>query len=119
MKAMILSAGRGERMRPLTDETPKPLLEVNGKPLIDYHIEALVRGGIRDIVINLAWLGGQIRDWAGDETDMVLISHIAMRTLRPWKPAAAFFARCLCSAMSRSGSSMAMFSVHITTVSET
>jgi len=66
MKAMILSAGRGERMRPLTDETPKPLLEVNGKPLIDYHIEALVRGGIRDIVINLAWLGGQIRDWAVD-----------------------------------------------------
>jgi MurNAc alpha-1-phosphate uridylyltransferase len=64
MKAMILAAGRGERMRPLTDETPKPLIEVNGKALIEYHIESLVRGGIRDIVINLAWLGGRIRDWA-------------------------------------------------------
>ena len=66
MKAMILAAGRGERMRPLTDETPKPLLRVNGKALLEYHIEALARGGIRDIVINLAWLGGRIRDWGGD-----------------------------------------------------
>jgi len=66
MKAMILAAGRGERMRPLTDESPKPLLEVNGKPLIEYHIESLARGGIRDIVINLAWLGEQIRDWVGE-----------------------------------------------------
>jgi MurNAc alpha-1-phosphate uridylyltransferase len=65
MKAMILAAGRGERMRPLTDEMPKPLLPVNGKPLIEYHIESLVRGGIREIVINLAWLGGQIRDSLG------------------------------------------------------
>ncbi len=63
---MILAAGRGQRMRPLTDEVPKPLLPVHGKPLIEYHIEALVRGGIRDIVINLAWRGGQIRDWIGD-----------------------------------------------------
>ena len=63
---MILAAGRGERMRPLTDESPKPLLEVNGKPLIEYHIESLARGGIRDIVINLAWLGEQIRDWVGE-----------------------------------------------------
>ena len=63
---MILAAGRGERMQPLTDETPKPLLPVNGKPLIEYHIEALVRGGIHDIVINLAWLGSQIRDRIGD-----------------------------------------------------
>ena len=61
MKAMILAAGRGERMRPLTDTTPKALLAVRGKPLIDYHIEALVRAGIRDIVINLAWLGEQVR----------------------------------------------------------
>jgi len=65
---MILAAGRGERMRPLTDERPKPLLRVNGIPLIEHHIEALVRGGIRDIVINLAWLGSQIRDWIGDGT---------------------------------------------------
>lgn len=66
MKAMILAAGRGERMRPLTDETPKPLLQVNGRPLIEHHIEALVRGDIGDIVINLSWLGEQIRDQIGD-----------------------------------------------------
>ena len=66
MKAMILAAGRGERMRPLTDTTPKPLLPVGGKPLMQYHIEALAAAGIRDIVINLAWLGQQIRDAVGD-----------------------------------------------------
>ena len=65
---MILAAGRGERMRPFTDQTPKPLLQVNGIPLIEHHIAALVRGGILDIVINLAWLGRQIRDWIGDGT---------------------------------------------------
>jgi len=65
MKAMILAAGRGERMRPLTDTTPKALLTVRGKPLIEYHIEALVRAGIRDIVINLAWLGEQVRSHLG------------------------------------------------------
>ena len=63
---MILAAGRGERMRPLTDDMPKPLLEVNGRPLIDYHLEALARGGIREVVINLAWLGGRIRGWVGN-----------------------------------------------------
>lgn len=57
MRAMILAAGRGERMRPLTDTRPKPLLEVGGKPLIQYHLEALARAGIKDIVINLAWQG--------------------------------------------------------------
>ena len=61
MRAMILAAGRGERMRPLTDTQPKPLLEVGGKPLIQYHLEALARAGIRDIVINLAWQGELIR----------------------------------------------------------
>ena len=60
MKAMILAAGRGERLRPFTDHTPKPLLPVAGKPLIVWHIEALVAAGIRDIVINHAWLGEQI-----------------------------------------------------------
>jgi MurNAc alpha-1-phosphate uridylyltransferase len=59
-KAMILAAGRGERMRPLTDKTPKPLLEVRGKPLMQYHIEALKRAGYGDIVINTAWLEEQI-----------------------------------------------------------
>jgi MurNAc alpha-1-phosphate uridylyltransferase len=66
MKAMILAAGRGERMRPLTDRTPKPLLEVGGKPLIVWHIENLVRAGINDIVINHAHLGAQIEAALGD-----------------------------------------------------
>ncbi|HEX7115312.1 MAG TPA: nucleotidyltransferase family protein [Steroidobacter sp.] len=65
MRAMILAAGRGERMRPLTDERPKPLLHVGGKPLIEYHLEALAAGGIRDVVINLAWKGEQLREALG------------------------------------------------------
>lgn len=63
---MILAAGRGERMRPLTDTTPKPLLDVRGKPLIVWQIEALVRAGWRDLVINLAHLGHKIEDRLGD-----------------------------------------------------
>jgi MurNAc alpha-1-phosphate uridylyltransferase len=66
MKAMILAAGRGERMRPLTDTVPKPLLPVGGKALIQHHIEALVAAGVLDIVINLAWLGSAIRASLGD-----------------------------------------------------
>ncbi|HIG66184.1 MAG TPA: nucleotidyltransferase family protein [Methyloprofundus sp.] len=66
MKAMILAAGRGERMRPLTDHTPKPLLQAAGKALIVYTIEALVKAGITDIIINLAHLGEQIRNRLGD-----------------------------------------------------
>ncbi len=58
--AMILAAGRGERMRPLTDNTPKPLLQVRGKPLIEWHTDALTQGGFRQLVINTAWLGEQI-----------------------------------------------------------
>jgi MurNAc alpha-1-phosphate uridylyltransferase len=69
MKAIVLAAGRGERMRPLTDTTPKPLLPVAGKPLIGYHLEALVRAGIRDVVINLSWLGHRIRETLGDGRD--------------------------------------------------
>ena len=61
MRAMILAAGRGERMRPLTDTTPKPLLQVAGKPLIHYHLEALHRVGVDRVVINLGHLGQQIR----------------------------------------------------------
>jgi N-acetyl-alpha-D-muramate 1-phosphate uridylyltransferase len=64
--AMVLAAGRGERMRPLTDEVPKPLLTVRGKPLIIYHLEKLSRLGVQQVVINLAWLGGQIRAALGD-----------------------------------------------------
>ena len=57
VKALILAAGRGERMRPLTDTCPKPLLQVRGKALIDWHAEALARGGFNNLVINTAWLG--------------------------------------------------------------
>lgn len=66
MLAMILAAGRGERMRPLTDHTPKPLLQAGGKPLIVWHIERLVRAGITDLVINHAHLGMQIEQALGD-----------------------------------------------------
>ncbi len=69
MKAIVLAAGRGERMRPLTDTTPKPLLLVGGRPLIGHALAALARAGIRDIVINLSWLGGQIRDALGTGAD--------------------------------------------------
>ena len=63
---MLLAAGRGERMRPLTDHTPKPLLQAGGKPLIVWHIENLVRAGITDLVINHAHLGKQIEQALGD-----------------------------------------------------
>ncbi len=66
MKAMILAAGRGERMRPLTDITPKPLLPVAGKPLIVWHLERLVRSGLREVVINHAHLGDQIEAMLGN-----------------------------------------------------
>jgi MurNAc alpha-1-phosphate uridylyltransferase len=59
-QAMVLAAGRGERMRPLTDATPKPLLEVRGKPLMQWTLEALARGGFDEVLINTAWLGEQI-----------------------------------------------------------
>jgi MurNAc alpha-1-phosphate uridylyltransferase len=65
-RAMILAAGRGERMRPLTDTTPKPLLRVHGKPLIEWHIEALACAGVRHIVINTAWLEERIVEALGD-----------------------------------------------------
>lgn len=66
MKAMILAAGRGERMRPLTDHTPKPLLEVAGTPLIGWHLRRLQQAGFTEIVINHAWLGQQIEDTLKD-----------------------------------------------------
>jgi MurNAc alpha-1-phosphate uridylyltransferase len=63
---MILAAGRGERLRPMTDTTPKPLLQVRGQPLIERHVLGLARAGVERIVINLAWLGSQIREYLGD-----------------------------------------------------
>ncbi|MFY9963131.1 N-acetylmuramate alpha-1-phosphate uridylyltransferase MurU [Pseudomonas sp.] len=66
MKAMILAAGKGERMRPLTLHTPKPLLPVAGVPLIEYHLRALGLAGIKEVVINHAWLGAQIEAHLGN-----------------------------------------------------
>ena len=66
MKAMILAAGKGERLRPLTLHTPKPLVRVAGVPLIEHHLRALVAAGFTEVVINHAWLGQQIEDYLGD-----------------------------------------------------
>ena len=63
---MLLAAGRGERMRPLTDDCPKPLLEVGGRPLIAWHLQALAAAGLREVVINLSWLGSRLRAALGD-----------------------------------------------------
>ncbi|WP_296541115.1 nucleotidyltransferase family protein [Rhodoferax sp.] len=65
-RAMLLAAGRGERMRPLTDACPKPLLVVHGKPLMQWHLEALARSGCRQVVVNTDWLGEQIVAQFGD-----------------------------------------------------
>jgi len=66
MKVMLLAAGRGERMRPLTDAAPKPLLKVGGKRLIEFHLERLAAAGFRQVVINTAWLGDMIEAALGD-----------------------------------------------------
>lgn len=66
MKAMILAAGRGERLRPLTDSTPKPLLKIGEKSLIEYHLYKLAQIGISKVIINTAWLGDQIQQTIGD-----------------------------------------------------
>ncbi len=66
MKAMILAAGRGERMRPLTDHIPKPLLAVHGRPLIEWHLLALAKAGVRSVVVNTAWLEPAILAALGD-----------------------------------------------------
>ena len=78
MKAMILAAGLGNRMRPLTLHTPKPLLEVGGKPLIVWHIEKLQKIGVTEIVINTAWLGEKLATTLGDGSQFgvnILWSH--------------------------------------------
>lgn len=72
MKAMILAAGKGERLRPLTLHTPKPLVQAAGVPLIEYHVRALAAAGFRELVINHAWLGQQIEDYLGDGADFGL-----------------------------------------------
>jgi MurNAc alpha-1-phosphate uridylyltransferase len=76
-RALILAAGRGERMRPLTDTCPKPLLTVRGKPLIAYHLEALARAGVREVAINGAWLEQQLPEALGDGSRWGLSIHYA------------------------------------------
>lgn len=66
MKAMILAAGKGERLRPLTLHTPKPLVRAGGMPLIEYHVRALVAAGFDELVVNHAWLGEQLEAYLGD-----------------------------------------------------
>ncbi|WP_163932093.1 N-acetylmuramate alpha-1-phosphate uridylyltransferase MurU [Paraferrimonas sp. SM1919] len=75
MRAMILAAGRGQRLRPITDSIPKPLVEVQGQPLIVHHIEKLVKQGITDIVINHAWLGEKIEQVLGDGSQFGATVH--------------------------------------------
>ena len=75
-QALILAAGRGERMRPLTDTCPKPLLRVRGQPLIEWHARALAQGGFTRLAVNCAWLGDQVEDWAqGFDAARIAVSH--------------------------------------------
>jgi MurNAc alpha-1-phosphate uridylyltransferase len=88
---MLLAAGRGERLRPLTDQTPKPLLVVRGKPLIDWHLEALARAGVRDVVINLSWLGGRIRAAVGEGGRFGLQIHYSEEPAAPLETGGGIF----------------------------
>jgi len=74
-QAMVLAAGRGERMRPLTDHTPKPLLDVQGRPLMQWTLEALARGGFHDVLINTAWLGEQVPARFGERFGSLALSY--------------------------------------------
>ena len=75
LKAIVFAAGRGERMRPLTDTTPKPLLPVRGRPMIEWHLEALARDGVREVVVNTAWLEEQFPATLGDGSRFGLRIH--------------------------------------------
>ncbi|RYY73235.1 MAG: nucleotidyltransferase family protein [Gammaproteobacteria bacterium] len=75
---MILAAGLGQRMRPLTDTLPKPMLGVGGKPLLQYHLEALAQAGVTDVVINLAYLGEKIRLFVGNGNQFGLSVHFSV-----------------------------------------
>jgi N-acetyl-alpha-D-muramate 1-phosphate uridylyltransferase len=91
MKAMLLAAGRGERMRPLTDHTPKPLLLAGGKPLIVWHLEALARAGVGDVIINLSWLGPQIRAVLADGRNFGLRIHYSEEGSPPLETGGSIF----------------------------
>ena len=91
MKAMILAAGRGERMRPLTLARPKPLLEAGGAPLIVHHLRALAGAGFEDVVVNLSWLGVQIRDSLGDGSRHGLRIHYSEEGPEPLETGGGIF----------------------------
>lgn len=78
-QAMLLAAGRGQRMRPLTDATPKPLLPVHGKPLMQWPLEALARGGFRRVLVNTGWLGDQIPARFGDAVQLGEAGTVQLR----------------------------------------
>ena len=77
MKALVFAAGLGERMRPLTDTTPKPLLEAGGRPLVAWHLERLADAGVRDVVLNTSWLAAQFPATLGDGSRWGLRLHYA------------------------------------------
>ena len=83
MKALLFSAGRGERMRPLTDATPKPLLEVGGRPLIEWHIARLVEAGVREMTINTSWLAEQFPATLGDGSRWGVTLHYSYEGAEP------------------------------------
>jgi MurNAc alpha-1-phosphate uridylyltransferase len=88
---MILAAGRGERMRPLTDETPKPLLTIGGQSLIERHLRALRLAGVQDVVVNLSWLGHLIRTAVGDGKRFGLNIHYSEEGPVPLETAGGIF----------------------------
>lgn len=88
---MVMAAGRGERLRPLTDTVPKPLAPVAGKPLILYHLEALAKAGIQDVVINLSWLGDRIKAALGDGRDHGVRIHYSEEGPVPLETAGGIF----------------------------
>lgn len=110
MKAMILAAGLGKRMRPLTDHCPKPLLPVAGKPLIVHHLERLKRAGINEVVINVSYRAEQIISALGDGSAYQMRIHWSQELAR-LRPAVVFNRHYRCWAMRRSYWSMVMCGV--------
>ena len=90
-QAMILAAGKGTRLRPLTLETPKPLVEVGGQPLIVWHIKALKAAGITDITINVSWLADKLMDTLGDGTQFGVTLHWSLEEEEPLETAGGIF----------------------------
>ena len=87
MKCMLLAAGLGKRLRPLTDKIPKPLIEVAGKPLIEYHLENLKSAGFKEVVINLSHLGEMIEEHLGDGSRFNLVIEYSQEGSRPLETA--------------------------------